>query len=244
MAPTEILAEQHLRQVLAAGWRRWASTVAWLTGSLTRKDKREALARVARGEAAVAVGTHALFQEQVEFQRLGLAIVDEQHRFGVHQRLALAPEGDRRWRGRAAASADDERHADSAHAGHELLRRSRRVGDRRAAAGTHAGGHQAGVRRAPRRGDRARARRLHGRAPGLLGVPADRGVRGAAAADRDRDLRDAHADLPGARGGSGARAPEQQREGRRDGAVQRRCDPAAGGHHRDRGRRGRAATPR
>ena len=156
----------------------------------------------------------------------------------------LAPQGNRRRRGYAAASAHDERHADPAHPGHELLCRSGRLGDRPAAAGTHAGGHQAGCRHPPRRGHRAGARRLHGRAPGLLGVPAHRGVGGVAAQDRHRDLRDAHADLPGAGGGSGARAPEQQREDRRDGAVQRRRDPAAGGHHRDRGRGGRAATPR
>ncbi len=92
MAPTEILAEQHHAKF--GGWLApLGVTVAWLTGSLTRKDKREALARVAAGEAAVAVGTHALFQEQVGFQRLGLAIVDEQHRFGVHQRLALRLKG-------------------------------------------------------------------------------------------------------------------------------------------------------
>jgi ATP-dependent DNA helicase RecG len=92
MAPTEILAEQHY-----AKFRGWLAPlgveVAWLTGSLTRKEKREALARVAAGAAPVAVGTHALFQEQVAFQRLGLAVVDEQHRFGVHQRLALRLKG-------------------------------------------------------------------------------------------------------------------------------------------------------
>jgi ATP-dependent DNA helicase RecG len=92
MAPTEILAEQHYAKF--SGWLAPLGVeVAWLTGSLTRKEKREALARVASGEAPVAVGTHALFQEQVAFQRLGLAIVDEQHRFGVHQRLALRLKG-------------------------------------------------------------------------------------------------------------------------------------------------------
>ncbi len=92
MAPTEILAEQHYAKF--SGWLAPLGVeVAWLTGSLTRKEKREALARVAAGEAPVAVGTHALFQEQVAFQRLGLAIVDEQHRFGVHQRLALRLKG-------------------------------------------------------------------------------------------------------------------------------------------------------
>ena len=88
MAPTEILAEQHCHQ-----FARWLAPlgveVAWLPGGLTRSDKRAALRRVAEGSAAVAIGTHALIQDEVEFARLALAIVDEQHRFGVHQRLAL-----------------------------------------------------------------------------------------------------------------------------------------------------------
>ncbi len=92
MAPTEILAEQHYAK-FAAWLAPLGVEVAWLTGSLGRKDKRAALARVAAGEAQVAVGTHALFQEQVQFAALGLAIVDEQHRFGVHQRLALRLKG-------------------------------------------------------------------------------------------------------------------------------------------------------
>ena len=92
MAPTEILAEQH-----HAKFSAWLAPlgvqVSWLAGSLSRKDKRAAAARIESGAAQVAVGTHALFQDQVEFQRLGLAIVDEQHRFGVQQRLALRMKG-------------------------------------------------------------------------------------------------------------------------------------------------------
>jgi ATP-dependent DNA helicase RecG len=92
MAPTEILAEQHYTKF--AGWLQpLGIEVTWLAGSLTRVHKRAALERVASGAAAVAVGTHALFQDQVEFKSLGLAIVDEQHRFGVHQRLALRLKG-------------------------------------------------------------------------------------------------------------------------------------------------------
>jgi ATP-dependent DNA helicase RecG len=94
MAPTEILAEQHYVK-----FARWLLPleieVAWLAGNLGRKDKRVQLARVSAGEAKVVVGTHALFQEQVEFRELGLAVVDEQHRFGVHQRLALRMKGTR-----------------------------------------------------------------------------------------------------------------------------------------------------
>jgi ATP-dependent DNA helicase RecG len=88
MAPTEILAEQHLRKLV--GWLApLGITVAWLTGSRKGKARQAMLAQVASGEAALVVGTHAVIQEQVVFAKLGLAIVDEQHRFGVQQRLAL-----------------------------------------------------------------------------------------------------------------------------------------------------------
>jgi len=88
MAPTEILAEQHLRKLV--GWLApLGITVAWLTGSRKGKARDKMLAQVASGEAKLVVGTHAVIQEQVQFERLGLAIIDEQHRFGVQQRLAL-----------------------------------------------------------------------------------------------------------------------------------------------------------
>jgi ATP-dependent DNA helicase RecG len=94
MAPTEILAEQHYKKFQA--WvPNAARDLVWLAGSLRKKDKAHALAEVAAGSAKVIVGTHALFQEEVQFQKLGLAIVDEQHRFGVHQRLALRMKGGR-----------------------------------------------------------------------------------------------------------------------------------------------------
>jgi len=92
MAPTEILAEQHYHK-FAAWLKDPAADLIWLTGNLRRKDKAQALARVATGKAMIAVGTHALFQEEVRFRNLALAIVDEQHRFGVHQRLALRMKG-------------------------------------------------------------------------------------------------------------------------------------------------------
>ena len=92
MAPTEILAQQHfaklvgwLAPLLAARGQR----VAWLTGGQKKKERGEMLAAVASGEAALVVGTHAVIQEQVRFARLGLAVIDEQHRFGVQQRLDL-----------------------------------------------------------------------------------------------------------------------------------------------------------
>ena len=88
MAPTEILAEQHFRKLV--GWLEPLGVkVAWLTGSQRSKARREQLAAVASGEAQLVVGTHAVIQEQVGFARLGLALIDEQHRFGVAQRLQL-----------------------------------------------------------------------------------------------------------------------------------------------------------
>jgi len=88
MAPTEILAEQHYRK-LSALLHPLGVTVTWLTGSLKAKEKREAIADIAAGKTQLAIGTHALFQDGVTFAKLGLAIIDEQHRFGVGQRLAL-----------------------------------------------------------------------------------------------------------------------------------------------------------
>ncbi|MES2949316.1 MAG: ATP-dependent DNA helicase RecG [Pseudomonadota bacterium] len=88
MAPTEILAEQHFRKLL--GWLEpLGITTAWLTGNQKAKERREALAMVESGEAALVVGTHAVIQEKVVFKNLALAVIDEQHRFGVAQRLAL-----------------------------------------------------------------------------------------------------------------------------------------------------------
>ncbi|OXI48022.1 ATP-dependent DNA helicase RecG [Burkholderia aenigmatica] len=88
MAPTEILAEQHARK-LRAWLEPLGVTVAWLAGSLKAKEKRAAIEAAALGTAQLVIGTHAIIQDTVEFARLGLVIVDEQHRFGVEQRLAL-----------------------------------------------------------------------------------------------------------------------------------------------------------
>ena len=88
MAPTEILAEQHFRKLV--GWLEpLGIVVAWLSGSRKGKVRRAQVEKVASGEALLVVGTHAVIQDDVVFARLGLAIVDEQHRFGVAQRLAL-----------------------------------------------------------------------------------------------------------------------------------------------------------
>lgn len=92
MAPTEILAEQHFQN-----FTQWASElgikVAWLSGKTKIKQRREMLAIIESGEANIVVGTHALFQDEVKFNHLSLVVIDEQHRFGVHQRLALKNKG-------------------------------------------------------------------------------------------------------------------------------------------------------
>jgi ATP-dependent DNA helicase RecG len=92
MAPTELLAQQH-RDNLAAWLRPLKVNLVWLTGALKGAARNQAYEAIATGEAQVIVGTHALFQEAVEYARLGLVIVDEQHRFGVHQRLSLMQKG-------------------------------------------------------------------------------------------------------------------------------------------------------
>jgi ATP-dependent DNA helicase RecG len=95
MAPTEILSEQHARK-----FTQWlaplGARIAWLHGSLSAVEKKRALAAIGSGEAQIAIGTHALVQKGVEFTRLGLAVIDEQHRFGVQQRLTLRRKGDDR----------------------------------------------------------------------------------------------------------------------------------------------------
>jgi ATP-dependent DNA helicase RecG len=92
MAPTEILAEQHQRK-----FAEWLAPLgvklAWLSGANSARERKSALAAIAAGETQIAIGTHALFQTKVTFARLGLAVVDEQHRFGVRQRLALRQKG-------------------------------------------------------------------------------------------------------------------------------------------------------
>ena len=96
MAPTEILAEQHYRKLSS-----WLDPllgprglrIAWLGGNQKKKERETTLADIAAGNALLAIGTHALFQNEVEFDRLGLVVIDEQHRFGVHQRLALRKKG-------------------------------------------------------------------------------------------------------------------------------------------------------
>lgn len=92
MAPTELLAEQHRHT-----FKQWFDLLGvhteWLTGKLPAAQRRQALERIQSGEASMVIGTHALFQDKVEFRKLGLLVIDEQHRFGVDQRLALRAKG-------------------------------------------------------------------------------------------------------------------------------------------------------
>lgn len=92
MAPTEILAEQHYRN-----FRDWLTPlgihIAWLSGKLTNKQRQETIAFIRQGAVSIIVGTHALFQKDVDYANLALVVIDEQHRFGVHQRLALKEKG-------------------------------------------------------------------------------------------------------------------------------------------------------
>ena len=92
MAPTEILAEQHLRS-FSDWFRPLGITPVWLSGSQRAALRRESLQSIADGSAQLIIGTHALFQEGVDFHRLGLVVIDEQHPFGVHQRMALRDKG-------------------------------------------------------------------------------------------------------------------------------------------------------
>ncbi|SEG79032.1 ATP-dependent DNA helicase RecG [Marinobacterium lutimaris] len=92
MAPTEILAEQHYNN-FSAWLEPLGVSVAWLAGKVKGKQRARELERIANGEAQLAVGTHALFQEEVRFHNLAVVVVDEQHRFGVHQRLSLREKG-------------------------------------------------------------------------------------------------------------------------------------------------------
>jgi ATP-dependent DNA helicase RecG len=92
MAPTEILAEQHHKNIGAMA-QPLGVAVRYLTGSSSKKDKETALADIESGTAQIVIGTHALIETQVQFKRLGLAVIDEQHRFGVMQRSTLTSKG-------------------------------------------------------------------------------------------------------------------------------------------------------
>ncbi len=115
MAPTEILAEQHYRKF--AGWlAALGLEVAWLSGSTKKSQRKQILTTIADGTTRIVVGTHALFEDEVQFHNLGLAIIDEQHRFGVRQRLALRLKGTP---GSADSAKDDAHHTHPTYHTHD-----------------------------------------------------------------------------------------------------------------------------
>ena len=124
MAPTEILAEQHYLKL-----RDWLTPLGvvpvWLSGSLKSKDKKIAIGHILQGTTQLAIGTHALFQVSVEFSKLGLVIVDEQHKFGVQQRLALRNKGKTEKNGVTVQMGGDtsinEQTGTPAHEPHQLM---------------------------------------------------------------------------------------------------------------------------
>ena len=173
MAPTEILARQHYATIAAArrgGRRRGRAADRPRQGQGARRRRSTALATA---RIRIVVGTHALFQEDVDFQDLALAVVDEQHRFGVAAAPGCSPS-----KGRAAGCAGDDRDADPAHADADRLWRSRRLAPRPrsrpgASRSTRARCRWSGSTRSS---PASRARIERGRA-GLLGLPAGRGIR-------------------------------------------------------------------
>lgn len=93
MSPTEALAEQHARKI-SAWFRPLGINLVWLSGTISKQEQEQAVISIRQGEAQLVIGTHALFQKRVIFKRLGLVIIDEQQKFGVHQRLALQEKGE------------------------------------------------------------------------------------------------------------------------------------------------------
>ena len=156
MAPTEVLARQHFeshRQIC----RRRGPAPRPAHRPRQGAARARTLAALADGRRSISsIGTHALFQESVAFRDLGLAVVDEQHRFGVHQRLALGAKGRRR------RYSGDDRDAHSAHAGAHLFRRHGCLDLARKAAGPPADRDPRAAARAHRRGRRAAAGRAIG----------------------------------------------------------------------------------
>ena len=189
MAPTEILAAQHFGKLVG-----WLDPLAGRARPARRLAHRQPEEEGARHDVGRGRERRGRAGDRHACGDLGEGALQEA-RAGDHRRAAplrrraapgLARQGRRRPR---AASADDERHADPAHAGDELLRRPRRLHARRAAAGPHADRHQAGGRAPARRGHRPHPRPARAGPAGLLGLPADRGERGGRPAQRDRDAR-------------------------------------------------------
>ena len=236
MAPTEILARQHFATIapLAA---KAGIRVAILTGRERGRERPEIISALASGDIDLIVGTHALFQDDVAFADLALAIVDEQHRFGVHQRLALARKGE----------AVDLLVLTATPIPRTLVLTFFGDMDVSELREKPAGRQKIDTRTIPlsrlAEVEDARGPRARRRPPRLLGVPAGRGIRNHRSRRRRGALRGAEETLR-RRGRSGPRPHARRRQGSRHGAVCRGRDAASGGDHGDRGRRRRARSKR
>ena len=237
MAPTELLAEQHaatLTDLLAPLRIR----PELLLGRLSTAEKADRRSRLSNGSLRLVVGTHALVQESVSFQRLGLVVIDEQHRFGVEQRAALVGKG----RGTRCTAA--HRDADPAFARPHPLRRSRPVRHQDPSAGP--GQVKTGIRTAKQR-DQAfafvREQCRAGRQAYVVLPVIEESERAdlRAATTMAELLKEKWPDLDG---GAGARPAQARRAGRRDAAVPRGRDPGPGGDDGHRGRYRRAERHR
>ena len=235
MAPTEILARQHIKTIAPLA-ERAGLRVAILTGREKGKERRELLARLAAGEIDFLVGTHALIQDDVVFKALALAVVDEQHRFGVRERLALTNKGE----------AVDVLVLSATPIPRTLVLTYFGDMDVSELREKPAGRQPIDTRTVPNsRLDEvieAVGRALESRQAGLLDLPAGRGIRsrGHRTPDqRHRTVREPAGAVRRPRR-AGARPDEGHREGPRDGAIRRRRDRASGRDHRGRGRRRRA----
>ena len=207
LAPTEILATQHsftFKQILG----KLGYVTALLTGSFTGREKVQLKKLVSEGLVHVAIGTHALIQKDVEFKNLGLAIIDEQHRFGVLQRLGLVQKGVTPDVLVMTATPIPRTLAMTMYGDLDVS-----VIDEMPP-GPQAHRHQTFHQRPHREGLQLHEGADRRRAPGVRGLPGDRGVRDAGHEGRAEGVRAPLArGLPGHRGGPDARTPGRRREG-------------------------------
>jgi ATP-dependent DNA helicase RecG len=214
MAPTELLAEQHWRN-FCQWFHPLHLPVALVSGSQPAKVRKSALEAIANGDVRIIVGTHALFQEGIDFSNLALIIVDEQHRFGVQQRLRMQEKG--RKEGRFP---------------HQLIMTATPI-PRTLAMTAYADLDISVIDELPQR-------RLPRRTTGVLGVPADRRIGRGALAGRRRHRRTAGRSVAGSARGPRARAHAAREERSGDARLQVGQDPAARRDHGHRSRRRRA----
>ncbi len=164
MAPTEVLARQHL-ETIAPLAEKAGLRIALLTGREKGRARKDVLERLAAGDIDIIIGTHALFQPDVVFRDLAFAVIDEQHRFGVHQRLSLQSKGGSAGTDVLVMTATP----DPAHPGHDALRRPRRVAAHREAARPQADRDQSHPDRLDGEADRAPARAARTKARRSIG---------------------------------------------------------------------------